>query len=156
LITLFVDDNNPYYELFGILKLGRVLRLNKIIQFLNVDEDVKASMKLSKMVFFLIIYIHFYACLWWLLVKNSLNWVPPMHTANEDMYEVYTYPIMTQYMVCIYGSVLSLLGSDIFPMGSYQTLMATAGCFFGAIINANIFGELAVIMASMGKVEKNF
>jgi hypothetical protein len=28
--------------------------------------------------------------------------------------------------------------------------------FLGAIINANIFGELAVIMASMGNVEKQF
>jgi len=28
--------------------------------------------------------------------------------------------------------------------------------FLGAIINANIFGELAVILASMGKIEKQF
>ena len=33
--------------------------------------------------------------------------------------------------------------------------MAT-GVMLGAIINANIFGELAVIMSSMGQVEKQF
>jgi hypothetical protein len=34
--------------------------------------------------------------------------------------------------------------------------MAAFGLFFGAIINANIFGELAVIMASIGHTEKKF
>jgi hypothetical protein len=34
--------------------------------------------------------------------------------------------------------------------------MAACGLFFGAIINANIFGELAVIMASIGHHEKEF
>ena len=33
------------------LKLGRLLRLNKIIQFLKTKDDVKASLKIFKMVF---------------------------------------------------------------------------------------------------------
>ena len=35
-------------------------------------------------------------------------------------------------------------------------MVAATGIFMGAIINANIFGELAVILASMGKDEKLF
>jgi hypothetical protein len=34
--------------------------------------------------------------------------------------------------------------------------MATIGIFMGAIINANIFGELSVILAGLGKDEKRF
>ena len=71
IIEKVMQKSNPFYELFGILKLGRVLRLNKIIAFLNVEEDVKASMKLTKMVFFLVIYIHFFACIWYLVVKTD-------------------------------------------------------------------------------------
>jgi hypothetical protein len=33
--------DNPTYELFGILKLGRLNKLKKIISYLNVVEDVK-------------------------------------------------------------------------------------------------------------------
>jgi hypothetical protein len=77
LIELFVSNENPAFEMFGILKLGRVLRLNKIIQYLNVEEDIKASMKITKMVLFLFIYIHLYACLWWITVKFDKSWVPP-------------------------------------------------------------------------------
>jgi hypothetical protein len=36
------------------------------------------------------------------------------------------------------------------------TFFAAFGTMIGAIINANIFGELAVILASIGKDEKEF
>jgi len=41
-------------------------------------------------------------------------------------------------------------------MNTIEIYIAAAGIFLGAIINANIFGELAVILASMGKDEKSF
>lgn len=50
----------------------------------------------------------------------------------------------------------SLLGNDLQPRGTVQVVAAAIGNFLGAIINANIFGELAVILASMGQVEKIF
>lgn len=71
LIVMIFRSSNPIFQVFGILKLGRLLRLNKIIAYLNVIEDVKAMIKLIKMVFFLIIYMHLYACFWWMLVKNK-------------------------------------------------------------------------------------
>ena len=79
IIQAFMDKSNVYYELLGLLKLGRVLRLNKIISFLNVTEDVKASMKLTKMIFFLVIYIHLFACIWWIMVERDKIWQPYIH-----------------------------------------------------------------------------
>lgn len=102
--------------MFGILKLGRVLRLNKIIAFLNVEEDVKASMKLTKMVFFLVIYIHFFACIWFLIVKKDKKWISLIHAPTDDFYQLYSFDSITnQYLVCIHSAVLSTLGSDILP-----------------------------------------
>lgn len=75
---------------------------------------------------------------------------------TSDIYQVYDMPIMGKYMHSIHASVYFLLGSDCMPRNSFQTLVGCFGIFFGAIINANIFGELAVIMGSMGKVEKDF
>lgn len=63
-------------ELLGILKLGRVLRLSKIIAFLNSTEDIKASLMVAKMVIFLVVYLHCYACLWWQLIKREEQWIP--------------------------------------------------------------------------------
>jgi hypothetical protein len=49
-----------------------------------------------------------------------------------------------------------LLGGDIFPISGSQCVLSSIGLFLGAVINANIFGELAVILASIGKEEKKF
>lgn len=66
-----------WIQIFGIMKLGRVLRLNKIIQFLKSAEDIKASLQIVKMVLFLLIYLHIYTCYWWSVVSKTENWIPP-------------------------------------------------------------------------------
>lgn len=48
------------------------------------------------------------------------------------------------------------MGTDICPRSVLQTALGTLGVFVGSIINANIFGELAVILSGMGRVEKAF
>jgi hypothetical protein len=48
-------------KLFGLLKIIRVTRLNRIINLLNVKEDVKMTCKLLKLVYFLLLYIHIFA-----------------------------------------------------------------------------------------------
>ena len=61
---------------FGLLKLGRLLRISKIIQFLNASRDFKAGAKLMKIIFFLVIYLHCFACGLWLSVRDGKEWVP--------------------------------------------------------------------------------
>ena len=89
IIQAIVEAPNQYYGLFGILKLGRVLRLNKIISFLNVTADVKASMKLTKMILFLLLYTHLFACCWRMAVKHDRIWEPPIHQAKGEFQRVY-------------------------------------------------------------------
>ena len=69
ILRAVMDQSNPLFELCGIFKLGRIMRLSKIIQYMKSSEDLKASMKVIKMVLFLFIYLHFFTCFWWMLVK---------------------------------------------------------------------------------------
>ena len=50
----------------------------------------------------------------------------------------------------------AIMGADISPRNLLQTALGAFGVFVGSIINANIFGELAVILSGMGRVEKAF
>ena len=68
---LIVQESVTALQMFGLLKLVRVLRLGRIIAYLNLKDDVKMSLKLMKLVFFLVIYIHCWACLWFLIVKGD-------------------------------------------------------------------------------------
>ena len=45
-------------SLLSTLKIFRVLRLMKIISYLNASENTKHSLKIFKLLFYLIIYIH--------------------------------------------------------------------------------------------------
>lgn len=43
LLKIFLDSEQAkQFQLFGLLKLIRVLRLNRIIMYLNLKQDIKA------------------------------------------------------------------------------------------------------------------
>lgn len=63
------SGNATQLRLFSLFKLVRVLRLNKIITVMKIDDEIKLSLKLMKLVFFLIMYLHCIACLWYYISK---------------------------------------------------------------------------------------
>ena len=104
------------------------------------------------MILYLTTYLHCYTCLWWLIVSKTQTWVSQLD-ANfpENYYRIYQKSISQQYMASLHSAVLILLGTDVGPQDSLQSFMAGFGIFLGAIINANIFGELALIFSSLNK-----
>jgi hypothetical protein len=64
-----VGGNNKFLELFGVLKLVRITRLGKIVAKLDMKEDSKAMLKIMMYTFYLVIYIHFVGCMWFLIVN---------------------------------------------------------------------------------------
>lgn len=69
-------SDNPNLQLFGILKMGRFFRLNRIIRLLNTSQILKVIAQLSYIMIFIFIYLHWYACIFWILVKNEASWIP--------------------------------------------------------------------------------
>lgn len=58
LLFAFGDDESFWLEFFSILKLVRVLRLSRLITHLNLKNEVKVSLRLAKLIFFLVLYLH--------------------------------------------------------------------------------------------------
>lgn len=109
------------------------------------------------MILFLVIYIHFFTCIWWMIIsKSDEPWIPPrnMVMGESFYYILYDSNILQKYTSCLQCTVMLMLGTDMQPRGQFQTMVAGTGIFLGGIINANIFGELAVIFSSIGKAEK--
>ena len=46
------------FRLFGILKLVRVVRLSRLIGNMNAERKVKSMLKIIKLTFFLMLYVH--------------------------------------------------------------------------------------------------
>ena len=142
--------NTLSFKIFGLLKLIRILRLSKLISYMNLKDDVKMSLKLAKLVFFLIMYLHCVGCMWYYIVNSNQVWFPALDD-TDDPSEFYDSSSIYKYLVCMYQAVLILIGNDILPKGMLQIAFITTIMFAGWIINANTFGNLAVLIQQLNK-----
>ena len=144
------SGNASLLSIFSLMKLVRVLRLNRIIALMKVANEVKLSLKLGKLIFFLVMYLHCCGCAWYYIVSRDKKWIPPLDyvfiTTN-----FYDEGIDHRYFSSIYHAVLMLTGNDLGPREIPQIIFVSVTLTAGAIINANIFGELAVILASLNR-----
>lgn len=73
------DDSGKFLKFLGILKIVRMFRIGKVIADLNYTQETKAVLKVCKMVFYLIMYIHIIACFLWITFEDEpdkATWVP--------------------------------------------------------------------------------
>lgn len=136
--------------MFSLLKIVRVNRLGRIIARLNVSEDTKNSLKLFQLVFFIVMYIHCSGCAWFAVVNYDKVWIPPLDYSTTDKY-LYDDSILRKYFISVYSSVLLLSGNDGFPASDVQTFFVVFSNTVGAIINANILGNMAVLIQDLNK-----
>ena len=54
---------------------------------------------------------------------------------------------MTQYVMSIYSAALLTTGNDAIPVGTTLTGLAAFAITLGAIINAAVFGNIALLVA---------
>ena len=75
------------FKIVSCLKLVRILRLGKLINFLNTSDDYKMILKLMKLSFMLTLYIHICGCMWFFFCKFSGNqWVPAQYPTYQKSY----------------------------------------------------------------------
>ena len=97
-----------------MLKIFRILRFTKIIVYLNATESVKLSLKLFKLIFYLIIYLHWQACAWFFYTKWDRTWYPLVDIINKD-YHFYDNGFYFTYCFSVWHSVEFLDGGDMVP-----------------------------------------
>ena len=112
-------------SLLSLLKLFRVLRIFKIISYMNASESIKYSLKIFKMLFYLIMYVHCQACAWFYITNidqtwHSLEYYLMKNTIDEhySFYDKEHHSLIYQYIFSIYFSVNILLGEEMLPVTS--------------------------------------
>ena len=140
------------FKLFGVLKLVRLMRLNRIIRNLSVKKETKVVLKLAKLIFFLIMWVHCQSCLWFYLIRSDKIWMPPLDTIwgwQKQILFIQTTPY--KYWLCTYTSLLFLTSNDLQPRGITQINFNLWGDFLGALMIANMFGELTILTADLNE-----
>ena len=133
--------------MMSMMKIIRVLRLSRLITYLNSAEDIKLTLKLTQTIFLILLYIHITACLWYLIIKQEDNWEPGQGLAENFM----VYGIFDKVFITIYSSILALQGNDIYPASLLQYFISGQLLLYGAILQATMFGQVAGIVQSMSK-----
>ena len=154
-LKLFTGSESQVLAMFSLLKIVRVNRLGRIIARLNVSEDTKNSLKLFQLVFFIVLYIHISGCAFYALINYDEIWIAPLDFDEEDKF-LYDDSVLRKYFISIYESVLLLMGNDGFPVGDVQTFFVVFSNTVGAIINANILGNMAVLIQDLNKKNDAF
>lgn len=78
-----------FLRIIGVLKVSRVLRLGKIIDKLNAEEEFKQTLNLFKLILNLLLFVHVTGCIWYSIVNIEKEWVPTYDymTATTEFYE---------------------------------------------------------------------
>ena len=82
---------------------------------MNSNDDMKHTLRILSLVFFIILYIHFMGCLLFFIGSFDKKWTPNIYDGDKDFYEI---DIYDQWKNCFLVSVLALLGNDIEPASS--------------------------------------
>ena len=80
---------------------------------------MKNALKLFKLIFMIVVYIHVLACLWFVIVSSDSIWWPTVDYVRADGSDLYESMLIHQYCISIYSAVLLLTGNDIIPRGTF-------------------------------------
>lgn len=105
----------------------------------------------------LFIFLHCVACGDFAVVNLHQDWVPPFWYVTYLENDLYTTTIMRQYYICFYYAMLIFGGgSEIGGTYSLEFLYVASCMLFSCIVNAIIFGEMAVLIEAIGRSETEF
>ena len=142
--------NSKLLRFLGVLKLTRIMRLSKIISYSHMKSDSKSFMNFIKLFFFLAIYIHLQAWIWFIIVKINEVWIPPLDTLGNTT-DLYDRNPTYQYLMSIYHSVLIFCPNDLLPQVLIELLFTTFALIISSLINAVILSNMTLYAATFNR-----
>ena len=125
---------------------------------MNTTDDIKHSLKLVKLCFLLILWVHLSGCIYVYfntLVDDEVKWRPSqLDHLSVDEFDALGW--FTRWKFTFYASLLGLLGNDIYPMSNIHLVCAYSMLIIGAFINAHIIGTITVMAQNLNKRFENY
>lgn len=155
IVAVILPDTNFSFQIFGLLKLVRLLRLGRIITYMKFKQGLKIGFRIFQLLFFLLLLVHWIGCLWYMLVSTRDSWIPPkdLDSGETDFYDINS---LRQYTVVFYYAILLIVGNESAPQTTQQTIFSSLVVIMGAIVTAFIFGNMAALMATINKKDSHF
>jgi CRP-like cAMP-binding protein len=144
---LYINEERRI-SLISLVRVVKIFHLSQIIANMRIRNDIKIVAKLTRLLFFLALYVHCVACFWHLIVINNDTWRPPADGAETDFYDADT-SLGKKYMFSLYHSIYFLRGVETNPSNTDEVTFLVFILLVGSIISAVMFGEIAVLLSNL-------
>ena len=115
----FSDDTKSLLNLFGFLKMWRVLRIRVVIAQTNYTKDFKAFLRILFILLLLTLYMHVIACILWKLFSQDKVWIPPKEFGELNINymddALLNTKLIRNYFVMVYYATFAFNLIDIAP-----------------------------------------
>ena len=87
-----------------------------------------------------------------------LTWYPPLDWMNYVDSTLFGDAMGTlhKYLTCLYHAVLMIGNNEMGPVNESDILFNILALLFSSLLNANIFGEMAVLITALEQKTKNY
>jgi hypothetical protein len=101
------------------------------------------------LLFLLIVFLHIHACAIYYVVDVEKKWIPPSDAMilSSDFYPIDDY--LFKYSTALYYSLRLYTVRDISPTVLMERMFFAIFAIVSAMINANIFGNIYVLISEM-------
>jgi CRP-like cAMP-binding protein len=132
-------------SLIRLLKVYRFLNLSKLVSEVKIHQVVKLILKFGIVLCIFIIFMHFTACIFFLILDQDQTWVPP---EDEELYQnnFYNQGPGTEYWHSFYHSIFFIVGIKNGGESTDQYIFFSSFYIIGAIISAKLLGDMTFIM----------
>lgn len=153
LINALSITSSNNLKFLGILKLVRLLRLGRMITFLKAKQELKFSIKIGQLIFFILLTLHWINCLWYYVTDNNETWFPPKDLDFRHT-DIYTAQHATRYNIFYYYAVIILVGNEVLPKDHTQLGVLTILAFLSTVLIGIVIGEFVSLLSAITKQER--
>ena len=118
--------------------------------------EKKLFLKLGKLFFYLVLYVHSTSCLIYYLADFDQSWLPSQYSFYEIESYFYDSSLSERYSICFYHSIMILSGNEINPTGTFNVMVISFLYLTGSLIIANIFANITVIISNLNSKTQQF
>ena len=151
-----------FVKILKSCKALRLLRLSRLFKFLERQQLMGHVMRMMRMLFFFFLFAHWVACMWYALGAYAFThsdgvdgWLPacappldPNASPFSDLYVTSLYWVLTTWVTVGYG--------DVLPRTDLEKCFAMSVMVVGAVVYATIFGNVAILLQSLGRLDTIF
>ena len=150
---------NRIIRLVRMAKLLKLFRMAKLARYMSNFEDFfnPAVLRMTQIIFGMILCCHWLGCLWWLVSELEQTGVAPPDPTGEDLWQVpkwvkaendfglkYSHAILWGA-----GVVTAMIPYDVMPATALECTVTFFAMFVGLLLNAVVISSLTTALTSM-------